>query len=202
MSPDDPDNKVNVPSEVARDAYAISSAFFSAAGGDPFGLIALPFNLVNNGKAGDNNYDVDDAFVDAMKKNVQNYVAQAVSQAEMANLYDGIIGNNAVFKVIALNLDAVRNNKEKENEEFLQTQFLRSIQNQRDSLVRQYPKYASKTPTINPTTTPAGTTTGPNGWGIYYSIFVNQLLLACQQDIAMTGIDRLAVSIVSQRFYS
>ena len=200
MSPDDPDNKVNVPWMVAKDAYAISSAIFIAAkGGNPFGLIALPFKLVNNGKAGDGNYEVDDAFVDAMKKNVQNYVAQAVSQAEMANLYDGIVGNNDVFKIIALNLDAVQNNKEKENEEYLQTQFLNSIKTQRDSLVRQYPKYASKTPTIDPTTTPAGTTTGPNGWGIYYSIFVNQLLLACQQDIAMTGIDRLAVSVVSQR---
>ena len=196
MSPDEPNNKVNVPMEVAKDAVAATKSIFAVTEGDPVGLIKLPFKFVNNGKPGDNNYDVDPAFVDAMKLNVQNYVAQKVSQAQMENLYEGIVGNNDAFGYIARSYD---NFVLDDTNKVLQEQLNTAIQDQILALIRDYPKYASKTPTINPTITPTGSTTGANGWGIYYSVFVNQLLLAFLQDIAVTGTDHLADSITSQQ---
>ena len=205
MSPDEPDNKVNVPLEVAKDTFQATAAIFAAAEGDPFALFALPFKLVNNGKNPDNVYDVDQDFVDAMKLNVQNYVAQAVSQAEMESLYNGIIGNTAAFQTIALSyanfvLAADTTKEEHTYKEELLNQSKSLIRAQTLYMINQYQSYESMTPMTDPLTNyPSNTSTGANGWGIYYSVFVDQLLIAFLQDIAVTGTDHLAVSIRSQQ---
>ena len=186
MSPDEP--KINVPREVAKDAYDVTNALLDAFAEEDLGaLFALPFKLVNNGKK-PNDYEVDDAFVKEMGTNVQNYVAQSVSKAEMKNLYLGIVGNNAAFRNIAIEFDNLKDDKDN-----LKT----AIKAQKLKMIYQYPYYENATPTINPTKTPSSTTTGANGWGIYYSVFVTQMLITLIQDIAVE--DRLADSITSQQ---
>jgi len=94
MEPDQP--QVNVPVEVSKDLFLITRALYDGVDGNPFNLIALPFKLVNNGDPGD--FDVNQAFVDAMNTNVQNYIAQGISQEVMRTLYDWIWGNNDLFQ--------------------------------------------------------------------------------------------------------
>ena len=195
MEPDQP--QVNVPVEVSKDLFLITRALYDGVDGNPFNLIALPFKLVNNGNPGD--YEVNDAFVDAMKTNVQNYVAQDVSKMEMTDLYNGISGNNAEFKSIAVHYDTwdlTMNNSSKTRKDRKETkdQLDGAIQDQQDNMVQNYPMYKSSdpwnNPAINKISDSGGTTvTGPNGYGIYYSAFVAQMLIAFMQQIAVDGLD-------------
>ncbi|OEU12122.1 hypothetical protein FRACYDRAFT_244382 [Fragilariopsis cylindrus CCMP1102] len=192
MPPDQP--KINVPREVAKDAYDVTRALFDEFAEEDTGkLFALPFKLVNNGKKPDD-YEVDDAFVKEMGTNVQNYVAQDVSIAEMKNLYSGIVGNNAAFRDTATEFDNLKDNKDNDS---IFKNLKNAIKIQKVFMIGQYPYYENAAPTINPAKTPSGTTTGANGWGIYYSVFVTQMLIAFIQDITVEG--RLADSITSQQ---
>ena len=186
--------QVNVPWEVTKDLFATSQAVVGALGGDPLGLIGLPFKFMNNG--GSDDYNVDPQFVSEMAMNVQNYVAQDVSTATLNLLYDGITGNNNVFQLVASYYAQwqkdLTDGADPTAVQLAWNNLNNLIINNQATFVKNYPLYASGTPWSNPTGTNSvadSTKTGSNGWGIYYSAYVTQMLIGFMQGIALEGMD-------------
>jgi len=177
---------------VAADLTDTMKAFWKIADPLPSAmstLFKLPFQFYGNSNK---NSAGQQEFVQALAQAAQMYVAQEVQTLELEDLYAGILGVQAMFTQTNRSYgDYVLDPNSSDTQQNLQSQMTTTI----NTLLNEYPAYATATPWTDPTQ-PAqnakGEAYGSNGFGIYYAVFTTLLLNANAQQIAYYGTDNQA----------
>jgi len=179
---------LNLPMKIANALYTIASGVLVEEI-DPLPLLVSLINLPKSfaSDKGDESYEVTDKFINEMELNVKNYVTQTVSTAQLAGLYDGIANNNLRFSAINTAFQEYQLNKDNEAGVQLKKDLRHDLGLASFFFLNQYSQYEHGNPNINPQETIDSTKTGKNGWGLYYSVFISQFLVALMQEITFKG---------------
>jgi len=178
---------LNLPGTIANTLFDGTEAFLAAAGGDPLSLIklliTLPTAFASN--HGTPTYKVTEEFKKEMELNMRNYVTTGLTTVQLDGLYDNISGKLLRWKTRAKNAyDEWVDEKDTPGTGDKWLSAKGEFAGLSGSYIDDYYKYAHRTPWENPQEVATGAKSGINGWGIYYSVYVTQMLIAFMQELA------------------
>jgi len=139
-------------------------------------LIKLPFALFGPKKTAANQKEIE-AFVNQTINAVQTYVQSSIAAQELQNLYNGIMGDKLLFEQVDNFYDGGNGDYQQVNN---------ALTSLTGRMIAQYPQYAKPSPWLQPSqnsSTQHGSP-APNGYGMYFSVYVTLMMNAFSQAIA------------------